>query len=105
MQVMRKAPTHNSQFWCGKLKKAAYAMTVEEFEVHLNTIFIALPHARDFIVDSEPAHWANSLFGGKQWGEINNNVVESWNAWVKEERSLPPCNGGQHKEKNNDDDE
>ena len=87
---MKKYPKHNNKYWCGILKKAAYALTYDEFHKHVNDILTSLPLSREFIVGSEPARWANAIFVGNRWGEINNNMVESWNSWVKEDRSLPP---------------
>ena len=90
VQVMRKAPFLNSKYWCGRLKSAAFALTIDEFEFHVNAIMTSVPNATKFIVDSKPEQWANALFVGKRWGEMNTNAVESWNNWVKEQRSLPP---------------
>ncbi|XP_039141173.1 uncharacterized protein LOC120278445 [Dioscorea cayenensis subsp. rotundata] len=38
---------------------------------------------------SDVDHWSNYLFKGMRWCEIYSNVVESFNAWIKEAQHLP----------------
>ncbi|XP_073127419.1 uncharacterized protein [Henckelia pumila] len=88
-QVLRRYPLHNKKHWSSVLKKAAYTPLRHEFTQHIKSITDSMPLAQDFLVSSSPENWANSLFLGERWGVINNNIVESWNNWVKPARHLP----------------
>ncbi|XP_039134903.1 uncharacterized protein LOC120272206 [Dioscorea cayenensis subsp. rotundata] len=44
------------------------------------------------IQKSDLAHLVNYMFKGGRWGEMYSNVVESFNAWIKEARHLPVIN-------------
>ena len=69
--------------------KAAYAPTRQEYTRYIESILESMPLAREFIVQSDPQCWANSLFLGDRWGVINNNQSECWNSWVKPARFMP----------------
>ncbi|KAG6505150.1 hypothetical protein ZIOFF_037498 [Zingiber officinale] len=88
-QVMRSYPLHNKKYWSSVFKKAAYALSRQEFQEHINNIIRSMPLAKDFIVSSCPESWANACFLGNRWGVMNNNIAESWNNWVKTARFLP----------------
>ncbi|XP_073309690.1 uncharacterized protein [Primulina huaijiensis] len=88
-RVMRKYPLHNKKHWSSVFKKAAYAPSRQEFEMHINNIIASMPLARDFIVNSFPESWANAWFLGNRWGVVNNNIAECWNSLVKAARFLP----------------
>ncbi|XP_042386558.1 uncharacterized protein LOC121978257 [Zingiber officinale] len=88
-QVMQSYPLHNKKYWSSIFKKVAYALSRQEFQEHINNIIRSMPLAKDFIVSSCPESWANACFLGNQWGVMNNNIVESWNNWVKTARFLP----------------
>ncbi|XP_073138855.1 uncharacterized protein [Henckelia pumila] len=87
-QVMRRYPLHNKKHWSSVFKKAAYAYSRQDYVEHINSIIESMPNARDFIINSQPQCWANSLFPGNRWGVINNNIAECWNSWVKAARFL-----------------
>lgn len=91
VQVLKKYPKHNKMYWSGVLNKAAYAPTYVEFQEHINAITTSMPLANEFIVNSEPMRWANAVYPGRRWGIVNNNIAESWNAWAKEARCMPPA--------------
>ncbi|XP_051117798.1 uncharacterized protein LOC127242336 [Andrographis paniculata] len=88
-QVMRRYPMHNKKRWTAVFNKAAYAPLRRDFENHISSVVESMPLARDFITQSHPECWANSLFRGTRWGIINNNIAESWNSWVRSARSMP----------------
>ena len=69
--------------------KVAYAPTRQKYTRHINGILESMPLAREFIMQSEPHCWANSLFLGDRWGVVNNNQAECWNNWVKPARFMP----------------
>ncbi|XP_073129491.1 uncharacterized protein [Henckelia pumila] len=79
-QVMRRYPMHNKKHWSSIFKKAAYAYSRQDYSEHINSIIESMPNARDFIINSQPQCWANSLFPGNRWGVINNNIAECWNS-------------------------
>ncbi|KAG6517085.1 hypothetical protein ZIOFF_020465 [Zingiber officinale] len=82
-------PLHNKKYWSSVFKKAAYALSRQEFQEHINNIIRSMPLAKDFIVSLCPKSWANACFLGNRWGVMNNNIAESWNNWVKTTRFLP----------------
>lgn len=88
-QVLRRYPLHNKKHWSSVLKKAAYTPSRHEFTQHIKSLTDSMPLAQEFLVSSSPENWANSMFLGERWGVINNNIVESWNNWVKPARYLP----------------
>ena len=44
---------------------------------------------KGFFDNARPIHWANSIYPGPRWGQMTNNLAESFNNWVLEERNLP----------------
>ena len=36
-----------------------------------------------WVDDNEPEQWAALKFGKEMWGRMNNNVIESWNNWMR----------------------
>ena len=89
-QVLKKYKYGNYGYWSSVLNKAAYAMTYNEFDRHMNEMMNELPQSKEYLEKSNPKLWANALFEGNRWGVINNNLVESWNAWIVEARSMAP---------------
>ncbi|XP_073119726.1 uncharacterized protein [Henckelia pumila] len=65
-QVMRRYPLHNKKHWSSVFKKAAYAYSRQDYVEHINSIIKSMPNARDFIINSQPQCWANSLFPGNR---------------------------------------
>ncbi|XP_051127355.1 uncharacterized protein LOC127248854 [Andrographis paniculata] len=86
---MRRYPMHHKKRWTSVFNKAAYAPLRKDFEHHITSVVEAMTLAQNFIAQSQPQCWANSLFQGTRWGIINNNIAESWNSWVRSARSLP----------------
>ncbi|XP_051149223.1 uncharacterized protein LOC127263944 [Andrographis paniculata] len=80
--VMRRYPMHYKKRWKSVFNKATYAPLQKDFEQHITSVVEAMPLARNFIAQSQPQLWANSLFQGTRWRIINNNIAESWNSWV-----------------------
>ena len=79
-----------NQYWVNVLSNAANATTFADFDMNLNLILSTFKEADKFIRESEPERWANALFVGDRWGNVNNNAAESWNSWIREARSMPP---------------
>ena len=76
MQVLRRYPLHNKKHWASVFMKAAYAPTRQDYTEHIDNILESMPLAKEFIMQSEPQCWANSLFHGDRWGVINNNQAK-----------------------------
>ncbi|XP_010265359.1 PREDICTED: uncharacterized protein LOC104603111 [Nelumbo nucifera] len=58
----------------------------------VETVFDSEYHNLDiygWIIDSDPPHWANSLFKGRRYDKFTSNLVDSFNAWVLEAREQP----------------
>lgn len=70
-------------------KKAAYTPYVTEYKERIKEIQDKFTEGENFIKASNPNCWANSLFAGKRWGIIDNNIAESWNSWVRVARTMP----------------
>lgn len=45
--------------------------------------------AKRFFSNARPQHWANAIYTGPRWGQMTNNIAESFNSWVLDERDLP----------------
>lgn len=71
------------------LKRPPILLSIQFSSLKLGKSFDAMPRACQFIINSKPQYWANSLFPGVRWGIVNNKLAERWNAWIKEVRSLP----------------
>ena len=44
-----------------------------------------------WIEQNEPEHWAISKFPKKRWEKMTTNLVESFNAWLRNERHHSIC--------------
>ena len=44
-----------------------------------------------WIEQNEPKHWAMSKFPKKRWDKMTTNLVESFNAWLRNERHHSIC--------------
>ncbi|CAN1160249.1 Protein FAR1-RELATED SEQUENCE 4 [Linum perenne] len=68
----------------GHMYDAAQAATREGFLKSLDKIKSISPEAWDWIIRSEPEHWANYLFVGSRYNQITSGVAESFYSWVPE---------------------
>ncbi|XP_059657316.1 uncharacterized protein LOC132303890 [Cornus florida] len=67
------------------LDQIAYARTLDEYE-HALAAMRLFRELCDWVLEQSPEHWSNAKFTSKQWDKLYTNQVESFNAWVKEER-------------------
>jgi hypothetical protein len=52
-------------------------------------VLAANPDAQKWLDEHHPFLWARSKFSPDIKCNYNNNLVESWNAWIKEHKDLP----------------
>lgn len=79
----------DKETWLKKLRKAAYTTREDVFNEKMNLILTKLSKAPEFFEKADPIHWANTRFPGPRWGQMNNNIAESFNAWITGPRRLP----------------
>ncbi|CAL1379477.1 unnamed protein product [Linum trigynum] len=63
---------------------AARASTREGFLKSMDSIKSISPEAWEWILQSEPEHWANHIFVGSRYNHISSGVAESFYSWVPE---------------------
>nr|DAD38449.1 TPA_asm: hypothetical protein HUJ06_009090 [Nelumbo nucifera] len=68
---------------------AAYAPTLEGFKKCTESIKSISPEAYDWIVQSEPEHWANAFFRGARYNHLTSDIAESFYSWMSELPGLP----------------
>ncbi|KAE8685794.1 Pseudouridine synthase family protein isoform 1 [Hibiscus syriacus] len=69
--------------------KAAYASTAEEFKKCVETIKIVSQEAYEWVLQTEPEHWANAFFKGARYNHLKSSVTESFYDWVSDLRAMP----------------
>lgn len=68
---------------------AAYAPTLEGFRKCTESIKNISPEAYEWVVQSEPEHWANAFFRGSRHNHLTSDIAESFYSWVSELPGLP----------------
>nr|XP_043608881.1 uncharacterized protein LOC122580681 [Erigeron canadensis] len=71
------------------LYSAASAPKVEVFERYTLDIKAISPEAYDFVLGSEPQHWANVFFDGMRYNHMTSNFGQLFYDWVEEAVELP----------------
>ncbi|KAL3505546.1 hypothetical protein ACH5RR_030928 [Cinchona calisaya] len=71
------------------LSAAAYAPNLEAFERCAENIKAISPEAYNWVIRSEPAHWANAFFGGARYNHMTSNFGQLFYCWVSEVDELP----------------
>ncbi|XP_071719661.1 uncharacterized protein [Rutidosis leptorrhynchoides] len=71
------------------LYSAAHAPKLEAFEKFTEDIKAISPEAYDWVINSEPEHWANAFFGGLRYNHMTSNFGHLFYAWVSEANELP----------------
>ncbi|XP_076941165.1 uncharacterized protein LOC143610621 [Bidens hawaiensis] len=71
------------------LYAAAYAPKVEAFEQCVQDIKAISPEAYDWVVNSEPQHWANVFFNGTRYNHVTSNFGQLFYDWVSDAVELP----------------
>ncbi|KAK6911711.1 MULE transposase domain [Dillenia turbinata] len=68
---------------------AAYATRLEEFQRCVETIKNISLEAYNWVMQSEPKHWANAFFEGARYNHMMSNFGELFCSWVSEANELP----------------
>lgn len=68
---------------------AAYAPIIEAFERCAESVKAISPEAYNWVIRSEPEHWANAFFGGARYNHMTSNFGQSFYGWVSDANELP----------------
>ncbi|XP_059632040.1 uncharacterized protein LOC132274717 isoform X2 [Cornus florida] len=68
---------------------AAYAPKLEDFDRCTDNIKAISPEAYNWVIRSEPEHWANAFFGGVRYNHMTCNFGQLFYSWVSEANELP----------------
>ncbi|KAL8268631.1 hypothetical protein R6Q59_002429 [Mikania micrantha] len=71
------------------LYAAAHAPKLEGFEKYTEDIKAISPEAYNWVIRSEPDHWANAFFGGLRYNHMTSNFGNFFYSWVSEANELP----------------
>ncbi|PWA93277.1 PB1 domain-containing protein [Artemisia annua] len=71
------------------LYAAAQAMKLEVYEKYTQDIKAISPEAYNWIIHSEPEHWANCFFRGIRYNHMTANFGNGFYSWVSEANELP----------------
>ncbi|CAH1440286.1 unnamed protein product [Lactuca virosa] len=71
------------------LYAAAHAPKLEAFEKCTEDIKAISPEAYNWVIRSEPEHWANTFFGGLRYNHMTSNFGHLFYSWVSEANELP----------------
>ncbi|XP_051135923.1 uncharacterized protein LOC127254714 isoform X2 [Andrographis paniculata] len=71
------------------LYAAAYAPKLQVFERCIDNIKAISVDAYNWVVNSEPDHWANAFFGGARYNHMTSNFGQQFYSWVSEVDELP----------------
>ncbi|KAF8387629.1 hypothetical protein HHK36_026282 [Tetracentron sinense] len=71
------------------LYAAAYAPRLEGFQRCAESIKSISLEAYNWVIQSEPEHWANAFFGGARYNHMVSNIGEMFYSWVSEAHELP----------------
>ncbi|KAG7630348.1 Zinc finger SWIM-type [Arabidopsis suecica] len=67
----------------------AYATTPVGYYLALENIKSISPDAYNWVIESEPHHWANALFQGERYNKMNSNFGKDFYSWVSEAHEFP----------------
>lgn len=77
------------RFMINDFYAAAYAPKMEAFERSIENIKGISPEAYNWVVQSEPEHWANAFFSGARYNHLTSNFGLQFYSWVSEAHELP----------------
>ena len=69
-------------------KKCTHKFKLEDFQENYDALCRASKCAQNFVDASRPQHWANALFEGERYDNMNSNIAKSFNTWIMEARHL-----------------
>ncbi|XP_022760791.1 uncharacterized protein LOC111306988 isoform X1 [Durio zibethinus] len=68
---------------------ATYAPTSEGFKKCIETIKNISPEAYEWVLQTEPEHWANAFFKGARYNHLKSSTTESFCDWVSDLPAMP----------------
>ncbi|KAM6544910.1 hypothetical protein CsatB_025646 [Cannabis sativa] len=77
------------RFMVNDFYSAAYSRRLEGFERSVENIKGISPDAHNWVIESEPAHWANAFFEGARYNHMTSNFGQQFYSWVSEAHELP----------------
>jgi len=88
MENMKKY--YHGDVYAKNMWPAARAYAPHKFTHFFDKVIEASPSVLDWLKDHHNLLWARSKFSPDiKCDYINNNLAESWNAWIKEHKDLP----------------
>ena len=69
--------------------RVAHAPTVGEYNVALEEMRCYKAELATWVEENELGQWVASKLTKERWGRMNNNVIESWNNWMRHLRPMP----------------
>ncbi|XP_050218751.1 uncharacterized protein LOC126669347 [Mercurialis annua] len=77
------------RFMINDFYAAAYAPRHEGFQRSVENIKGISPEAYNWVIQSEPEHWANAFFEGARYNHMTSNFGHQFYSWVSEAHELP----------------
>lgn len=77
------------RFMINDFYAAAYAPKLEGFQCSAENIKGISPEAYNWVIQSEPEHWANAFFPGARYNHLTSNFGQQFYSWVSEAHELP----------------
>ncbi|XP_030472877.1 uncharacterized protein LOC115690608 isoform X1 [Syzygium oleosum] len=77
------------RFMINDFYAAAHAPRLEGFQRAVENIRGISPDAYDWVVQSEPEHWANAFFAGARYNHMTSDFGQEFYSWVSEAHELP----------------
>ncbi|XP_017231450.1 uncharacterized protein LOC108205860 [Daucus carota subsp. sativus] len=71
------------------LYAAARASKLDAFERCTESMKAISPEAYNWVIRSEPDHWATAFFGGARYGHISSDFGRPFYSWVSDAKELP----------------
>ncbi|XP_023750123.2 uncharacterized protein LOC111898448 [Lactuca sativa] len=68
---------------------AAYAMKPDDFQKCIESIKSISVEAYNWVIESEPVHWANAFFLGARYNHMTSNFGEIFYNWASDANELP----------------
>ncbi|XP_010547036.1 PREDICTED: uncharacterized protein LOC104818929 isoform X2 [Tarenaya hassleriana] len=89
MDLKRQFSHEARRFMINDFYAAAYAPRPEGYSRSLENIKSISPDAFTWVAESEPHHWANALFQGDRYNQMNSTFGLDFYSWVSEAHELP----------------
>lgn len=77
------------RFMINDFYAAAYAPKLDGFQRCADNIKGISPEAYNWVLQSDPEHWANAFFAGARYNHMTSNFGQQFYSWVSEAHELP----------------